>query len=150
MANPNDLSTNIVINVGDQQQQPSEKNDGRKLNRGSGRGKLSENIHKVNFKSIAKLGLGIRTLRMANEMVGAYTGDKITQRRVTTAMTFTQYGIGIARLGGMGAFYAAADIGFRAFNQTNQVMIDNQMARYIKDLSGNNARNQSRSSGEKL
>jgi hypothetical protein len=29
-------------------------------------------------------------------------------------------------------------------------MIDNQMARYIKDLSGNNARNQSRSSGEKL
>jgi hypothetical protein len=150
MANPNDLSTNIVVNVANPQQEAAEKNDGRKLNRGSGRGKLSENIHKVNFKSIAKLGLAIRTARMANEMVGAYTGDKVTQRRVQTAMTIAQYGIGIQRLGAMGAFYAAADIGFRAFNQTNQVMIDNQMARYIKDLSGNNARNQSRSSGEKL
>jgi hypothetical protein len=148
MANPNDLVNVAYINVEQQQQVP--KDDARSLNGTKRKGKNSENLHKVNFKSIAKLSLGIRTVRMANELVGAYTGDKITQRRVTTAMTFAQYGIGIAVAGGFGAFYAAGDLAYRAFNQTNQVMIDNQMAGYIKNLSGNNARNQSRSRGEKL
>lgn len=149
MANPNDLTTNIVINV------PSEEvntkaDDGTQVRRAKGRGKNSENIHNVNFKSIAKLGLGIRQVRMANELVGSYTGDRLTQRKVTTGITMAQYGIGIAQFGAVGAIYAAGDVAFRALNNANKMSLDNQMASYIRDLSGNNARNQSRSSGEKL
>lgn len=149
MANPNDLTTNIVINV-----PPSDSvdttDDGKQRNKGRGRGKLSENIHKINFKSIAKLGIGIRTARMANEVVGAYTGDKLTQRRLTTAMTFGQYGVGIAYAGGLGVFYAAADLGYRGLMQNNEISLNNQKASFLRDLSGNNARNQGRNSGEKL
>ena len=148
MANANDLSTNININVSPQEQ--VDKSDDRSLNRGKGRGKLSENIHKVNFKSIAKLGLGIRQLRMANELVGAYTGDKLSQRKVTTAITMAQYGIGVSQFGAVGIAYAAGDIAYRALNNANQLSLDNQIAGYIRDLSGNNARNHSRTSGEKL
>ena len=149
MANPNDLIANIVVNVPEQGQEAA-KDDGRKLNRGRGRGKLSENIHKINFKSIAKLGLGIRAARMANEMVGSYTGDRLTQRRVTTAMTFAQYGVGIIYTGGIGLAYVASDLGYRIANERIEVSKQNQISAYLRNLSGNNARNQSRSSGEKL
>lgn len=148
MANPNDLTTNIVINVPESNRVPND--DSKKLNKGTGRGKLSENIHKINFKSIAKLGIGIRTARMGNELVGAYSGDKLTQRRVTTAMTFGQYGVGIVYAGGLGVFYAAADLGYRGLMQNNEITLSNQKASFLKGLSGNNARNQGRNSGEKL
>ena len=149
MANPNDLIANIVVNVPEQGQEAT-KDDARKLNRGRGRGKLSENVHKINFKSVAKLGLGIRQVRMANELVGAYTGDRLTQRRITTAMTFAQYGIGIKVAGAVGLLYAAGDIGFRVANERIEVSKQNQISGYLRNLSGNNARNQSRSTGEKL
>jgi hypothetical protein len=148
MAHPNDVVSVAHIHVAAPDQ--VSKNDAKKLNATGHKGKNSENLHKVNFKSVAKLSLGLRAVRMANEAVGAYTGDKVTQRRVTTAMTFAQYGIGIKVAGGFGAFYAASDLAYRSFNHANRIGIDNQMARYIKDLSGNNVRNQSRGSGEKL
>jgi hypothetical protein len=148
MANPNDLVNVTYINVEQQQQVP--KDDARSLNGTKRKGKNSENLHKVNFKSVAKLSLGIRTARMANELVGAYTGDRLTQRRVTTAMTFAQYGIGIAVAGGFGAFYAAGDLAYRGLMQNNQITLNNQRAGFLRELSGNNARNQGRNSGEKL
>ncbi len=148
MANPNDLVNVTYINV--EQQQQVSKDDARSLNGTKRKGKNSENLHKVNFKSVAKLSLGIRTARMANELVGAYTGDRLTQRRVTTAMTFAQYGIGIAVAGGFGAFYAAGDLAYRGLMQNNQITLNNQRAGFLRELSGNNARNQGRNSGEKL
>ena len=126
------------------------KSDARKMNRGGGRGKLSENIHKINFKSIAKLGLGIRQVRMANETVGAYTGDRLTQRQGEMALTMLQYGIGIAYAGPIGVAYAVGDMAFRSINYEINRSRENQTARFLRDLSGNNARNQSRTSGEKL
>lgn len=126
------------------------KSDARKMNKGGGRGKMSENIHKINFKSIAKLGLGIRQVRMANEMVGAYTGDKLTQRQGEKALTFLQYGIGIAYAGPIGVAYAVGDMAYRSINYEINRSRENQTARFLRDLSGNNSRNHSRSSGEKL
>lgn len=149
MANPNDLNATVNIVVPESTTQES-KDDGRKLNKGKGRGKLSENVHKINFKSIAKLGLSIRTARMANELVGSYTGDRLTQRRITTAMTFAQYGIGIAYAGPIGVAYVAGDLAYRIANERIEVSKQNQISGYLRNLSGNNARNQSRSSGEKL
>ena len=149
MANPNDLNATVNIIVPENSSQET-KDDARKLNRGKGRGKLSENVHKVNFKSIAKLGLSIRTVRMANELVGTYTGDRLTQRRITTAMTFAQYGIGIAYAGPIGVAYAVGDMAYRVANERMEISKQNQISGYLRNLSGNNARNQSRSSGEKL
>lgn len=148
MANPNDLVTQINLNFNEPTQ--ATKDDNRKLNKGRGRGKLSENIHDVNFKSIARLGLAIRTVRMANEVVGGYTGDKITQRKVNTAITFAQYGIGIAYAGPIGVAYAAGDLAYRALNYNIRRERENRIARHVREMSGNTARNYSRTSGDKL
>lgn len=149
MANPNDMIATINLNIsgGDQE---TLKEDNRKFNKGRGRGKLSENIHDINFKSIAKLGLGIRQVRMSNELVGSYTGDKITQRKVETALTFAQYGIGIAYAGPIGVAYAAGDLAYRSLNFNIRRTRENTIARHIQRISGNTARNYSRTRGEKL
>ena len=148
MANPNDLVTQINLNVTPQQE--SQKDDGRKMNRGKGRGANYRGIHDINFTSVAKLGLGLKQVRMANELVGAYTGDRLTQRKVQTALTFVQYGVGVAVAGPIGIAYAVGDLAFRGASFEIARSRDNQKARFLRDLSGNNARNQSRSSGEKL
>lgn len=126
------------------------RSDGKKLNKGTGRGANYQSIHDINFTSVAKLGLALRQVRMANELVGAYTGDKLTQRRVQTALTFAQYGVGLAVAGPIGVAYAAGDLAYRGINYEIQRTNQNTKARIIRDLSGNVARNHSRQSGEKL
>ena len=148
MANPNDLVTQINLNVTPRQE--VQKDDGRKMNKGKGRGANYRGIHDINFTSVAKLGLGLKQVRMANELVGAYTGDRLTQRKVQTALTFVQYGVGVAVAGPIGIAYAVGDLAFRGASFEIARSRDNQKARFLRDLSGNNARNQSRSSGEKL
>lgn len=149
MANPNDLNTNIVINVS--QQEGMQKSDGKKTNKGTGRAQNYKNIHDINFTSVAKLGLAIRTVRMGNETVGAYTGDRLTQRKVQMGMTFAQYGVGLAVAGGpIGIGYLAGDLAYRSLSYNIDRTRKNQMASYLKDLSGNNSRNHSRANGEKL
>lgn len=149
MASANTLVHKFELPKG-QSQEVSPKNDARKLNNGRPMGKNSENIHKINFKSIAKLGLGIRQVRMANEMVGSYTGDRLTQRQGQKALTFLQYGVGISQFGLFGVAYAAGDMSYRALNYEISRTRENQEARFLRELSGNNSRNHSRTSGEKL
>lgn len=148
MASPNTLVHVFEVKINENGQE--RKFDGKKLKNGRPMGKNSENIHKVNFKSIAKLGLTIRNVRMANELVGSYTGDRLTQRSVTTGITFLQYGVGITQFGLFGVAYAAGDIAYRSLGYEIKRSRENKIANYIKDLSGNNARNNSRSSGVKL
>lgn len=148
MANPNDLVTQINFNVEPQSQ--IERTDARKMNRGTGRGENYRSIHNINFSSVAKLGLGLKQLRMANELVGAYTGDRLSQRAFQTGQLFAQYAIGIKVAGPIGIAYAAGDLAFRAAGFEIKRSRENQVARKIKDLSGNNARNMSRSPGNKL
>lgn len=128
----------------------SKKSDGKKLNKGTGRGANYRSIHEINFTSVAKLGLGIRQVRMANELVGSYSGDRLTQRQVQTALTFAQYGVGIAVAGPIGVAYAAGDLAYRGINYQIKRTRENQVSSFIKDLSGNNARNHSRTSGLKI
>jgi hypothetical protein len=148
MANPNDMITQINLNVSPRETQ--QRTDARKMNRGSGRGENYRGIHDINFTSVAKLGLGLKQVRMANELVGAYTGDRLTQRTFETGQLFAQYGVGIAVAGPIGIFYAAGDLAYRAANFEIARSRNNQISRKIKDLSGNNARNNSRSPGNKL
>ncbi len=128
----------------------SQKSDGKKLNKGTGRGANYRSIHEINFTSVAKLGLGLRQVRMANELVGNYSGDRLTQRQVQTALTFAQYGVGIAVAGPIGVAYAAGDLAYRGINYQIKRTRENQVSSFIKDLSGNNARNHSRTSGLKI
>lgn len=148
MANPNDLVTNINLNVSSRQEEV--KNDARKMNRGGGRGANYRGIHEINFTSVAKLGLGLKQLRMGNELVGAYTGDRLTQRRFQTGQLFAQYAIGVKVAGPLGVAYAVGDMAFRGASFQIERNRRNQLASFMRDLSGNNARNQSRLSGEKL
>jgi hypothetical protein len=148
MANPNDLITQVNFNLSPQT--GSQKTDGRKMNYGTGRGENYRGIHKINFTSVAKLGLGLKQVRMANELVGAYTGDRLTQRRIQTGQLFAQYGVGIAVAGPIGIAYAAGDLAYRTASFEISRSRNNQIARKIRDLSGNVARNNSRSSGNKL
>lgn len=148
MASANTLET--VINFQLPQAKPEDDGDGRKLNRGSGRGANYRGIHQINFTSVAKLGLAIRQIRMGNEIVGSYTGDKLTQRRVQTGLTFAQYGVGIKVAGAIGVAYAAGDLAYRSLNYEIQRSRNNQIASYTRELSGNSARNHSRTPGESL
>jgi hypothetical protein len=150
MANANDLVFNANIIVQEEGTSSGNKSDGKKLNKGSGRAQNYKRIHDINFTSVAKLGLAIRGVRMANELVGAYSGERLTQRRMQAAMTFAQYGVGIAVAGGIGFVYAASDMAYRVAQERMEINKNNQIASYVRNLSGNNARNQSRHSGEKL
>lgn len=149
MSSANTLVHEFTISR-NQPDQKIEKSDNRKLNRGTGRGANYRSIHQINFTSVAKLGLGLRQTRMANESVGSYTGDKLTQRKVEQALTVSQYGVGLAVAGPIGVAYAAGDIAYRSLNYSIKVSRENQISTFIKNLSGNNARNNSRSSGEKI
>jgi hypothetical protein len=148
MANPNTMTTQFNFNIQTDNDPKQYKSDGKKMRHG--RGPNYRNVHDINFTSVAKLGLAIRQVRMANEIVGSYTGDRLTQRSVTTAMTFIQYGIGITQYGLFGAAYVAGDLAFRTASFNIRRSRENQISNFIKDISGNNARNQSRSSGDKL
>jgi len=114
------------------------------------RGKLGENVQRINFKSIAKIGLGIRGARMYNEALGAYSNNRIRQRRVQTTMLFSQYAIGVAKFGPFGLAYAATDLGYRSIMHSIEVDKQNREANMLREKSGNIARKNSRYDGEKL
>ncbi len=114
------------------------------------RGKLGENVQRINFKSIAKIGLGIRGARMYNEALGSYSNNRIRQRRIQTGMLFTQYAIGAAKFGVFGLAYAGIDLGYRALMHNIELDKANREANMLKEKSGNMARKNSRYDGEKI
>lgn len=124
--------------------------DGTEPDRGGGgrkpyiRGKLGENTMNINFKSMAKIGLGIRQSRMANEAVGAYTQNRLKQARFNAAVQFATYGIGIAKFGVFGAVYAAGDLGYKAVMYEIDRGKKNRFASHIREISGIGARSNSR------
>ncbi len=114
------------------------------------RGKLGENTMKINFKSMAKIGLGIRQARMVNEMVGAYTGNRLRQRRVAMGMQMGTYAIGIAKFGVFGAAYAVGDLGYRVAMHTIDLGKRNREAEHLRNISGIANRSISRHEGNML
>ena len=152
MANSNDLNAtiNLITDGGSEKSILTNKDDGRKFNKGKSNGKLSKHIHNINLKSVAKLGLGLRQVRMANEVVGSYTGDRLRQRKIESGITLLQYGIGIGVSGPIGISYALGDIAYRTLNFEIKRTRENTLSRHIREMSGNTARSFSRSGGEKL
>lgn len=115
-----------------------------------GRGHLSNNISKHNFKSIAKVGLALRMSGMANELVGSFTGNRLNQRRFNAMKQGVQYAIGIAKFGPFGLAYAAGDLGYRSAMYQIDTSKRNREARNLSRLSGNNAFSNRRYGGKML
>lgn len=100
-----------------------------------------------NLKGFASLGLAIRMGQMANETFGAYTENRLQQRKYQKGMTFVKYGIGIALNPALGAVYMAQDLGYRTLQYNIGIQKQNREANYYKRLSGNNSNSGSRYRG---
>ena len=124
------------------------RHDGRALNKGGMRGVTSKNIMDTGFKKVAQLGVAIRGVRMANEMVGSYTNNRIRQKRTQKFMTMATYAIGIKVAGPIGIAYAASDMAYRNLMHQIDVGKQNDEARMRRNLMGISVRNHSRTGGE--
>ena len=143
-----DLRRNYVLI--ERQTPESEKQDGRALRKGQMRGGLSRNIMDSGFKKVAQLGVGLRAARMANEMVGSYTNNRIRQKRTQRNMTMATYAIGIKVAGPIGIAYAASDMAYRMAMHNIDIGKQNDEARMRRELMGINVRDQSRRRGERV
>lgn len=107
-------------------------------------------IGEFNLKTVVNLGLAFNTLQKANEISGAWTQNRLRQRRIETAMTFAKYGIGIAINPIAGGVYMASDLGYRAIMYGIKKEREAVKADYAQRLSGNAAYAGSRYRGDYL
>ena len=128
----------------------NERQDGRALRKGNMRGVTSKNIMNTGFKKVAQLGVAIRAAKMTNEMVGAYTNNRVRQKRTQRNMTMATYAIGLKVAGPIGIAYAASDMGYRSLMHNIDIGRRNDEARMRRELMNINVRQNSRSSGEKV
>ena len=143
-----DLKANYTINFPTQTQ--AIKEDGRAIKQGQMRGVTSKNIMDHSFKKVAQLGVAIRGVRMANEIVGSYTNNRVRQKRTQRNLTFATYAVGIKVAGPIGLAYAASDMAYRGLMHAIDVGKQSDKARMTRELMGINVRENTRSRGEKL
>jgi len=101
-----------------------------------------------NLRGFAGIGMAFRMGQMGNETLGAYTGDRLRQRRGQVGITFAKYAVGITTLGAIGVAYMASDLTYRTLQYNIGVEKKNREADYYKRLSGNNSRSGSRYRGD--
>ena len=109
-----------------------------------------ENISKGNLSKVLSLGLAFNTAQKANEMVGAYTENRLRQRKIDVGMTFAKYGIGLAINPIAGAVYAGSDLAYRGIMYGIKIQKQNREAEYFSRLSGNNSYSGSKYGGSFL
>ena len=107
-----------------------------------------EQTSQFNLKKVINLGLAFNTMQKGNEIFGAYTENRLRQRRVDVGMTFAKYGIGMAINPVAGAIYAGSDLAYRGIMYGIKIQKQNREGNYYKRLSGNNAYSGSRYGGE--
>lgn len=100
-----------------------------------------------NLKGFASLGMVFRGTQMLNETFGAYTENRLFQRKVQKGITFAKYGVGIALNPALGAVYMASDISYRTLQYNIGIQKQNREAGYYRRLSGNNSNSGSRYRG---
>lgn len=105
-------------------------------------------ISSSNLKKILNVGLAFNTAQKANEMIGAYTNNRLRQRRVDTGMTFAKYGIGLMVNPVAGAIYSGSDLAYRGVMYGIKIQKQNREADFYKRLSGNNSFSGSRYRGD--
>ena len=96
-----------------------------------------EGISKLNLGRIFTIGLAFNLGQKGNELLGAYTNNRLRQKKVDTFMTFAKYGIGIAINPAAGATYAIGDLAYRGIQHSIETQKISREADYYKRLSGN-------------
>ena len=107
-----------------------------------------DSITKGNLKKIFSIGMAFNTAQKGNEIIGAYTENRLRQRRIDTGMTFAKYGIGLAVNPVLGAVYAGSDLSYRGIMYGIKIQKQNRQSDYYKRLSGNNSFSGSRYRGD--
>ena len=140
---PKDFNINVSVNGGDARGAYGGGNlqkNGRTLNSMFYKNQQSgSEISGFNLKRVLNLGMMFNTLQKGNEAFGAFTNNRLTQRRNNVAMTFVKYGIGVAVNPLVGATYLASDLGYRSIMYNIDINKKNRKAEYFRELSGNNA-----------
>lgn len=148
---PVSYNVNMSINGGDQRGAFGGGNllkNRRTLNSAMYKNDEGGLISGSNLKRLFSVGLAFNTAQKANEILGAYTEDRLRQRRVDVGMTFTKYGIGIMVDPVIGGIYMASDLGYRAAQYDIKIQKGNREADYYRRLSGNNSFSGSRYAGD--
>lgn len=148
---PRDYNINISVGGGDRRGAFS----GGNLSKDSGtlNSKMYKNndngksITSGNLKKVFSVGMLFNKSQQANELIGAYSGNRLRQKRIDVGMTFAKYGIGIAINPVLGGVYAVSDIAYRGISYGISTQKKNREADYFKRLSGNNALSGRRYSG---
>jgi hypothetical protein len=107
-----------------------------------------ENITTGNLKKVLSMGMLFNTTQKANEGVGAYTENRLRQRKIDQGMTFAKYGIGLMVNPLLGGVYAGSDLAYRSAMYSIKVQKENRQADFYKRLSGNNSFSGSRYRGD--
>jgi len=116
-----------------------------RINRGAPSGtKEKENS---NLKGLVSIGLGFRIAQMGNGTFGAFTENRLRQRKFQKGLTFGKYAVGIALNPALGSIYMATDLSYRTLQYQIRVQKENREADYYKRLSGNNSYSNSRYRG---
>jgi len=101
-----------------------------------------------NLKKVVSLGMAFNTAQKANEVVGAFTENRLRQRRIDAGMTFAKYGIGISINPLAGAVYALSDLTYRTTMYNIRKGKKDRESDYYNRLSGNNSNSGRRYGGE--
>lgn len=116
-----------------------------KMNRGTQQN--NKEITIGNLKGFASLAMAFRGAQMSNETFGAYTENRLFQRKMQKGLTYAKYATGIALNPALGAVYMASDIGYRTLQYNVGIQKQNREADYYRRLSGNNSNSGSRYRG---
>lgn len=120
------------------------------LGGGMGGAEDASKISQSNLRNVFTIGLAFNKGQQANELIGAYTNNKLRQRRVGVAMTFAKYGIGLAVMPVVGAIYAGGDLAYRSLHYGIKLQKETREASYLRRLSGINTNSGSRYQGDYL
>lgn len=110
----------------------------------------SEPITQGNLSKVLNVGLAFNLGQRGNEITGAYTNDRLRQRRMDVGMTFAKYGIGLAINPMLGGVYMASDLGYRAIMYGIKIQKKNRESEYFREISGNSSNSGRRYKGDYL
>ena len=110
--------------------------------------KAVSDLTNFNLSKIINIGLAFNTAQKGNELVGAYTNNRLRQSKINVGMTFAKYGIGLAINPIAGGIYMASDLAYRSAMYGIKIQKENREADYYKRLSGNNSFSGSRYRGD--
>lgn len=135
---PVDYNINISVNGGDRRNAYGGGNVYKTKTTLNSRN-MSEDggfITESNLRNIFTVGMAFSTLQQANELAGAYTNNRIQQRKNQNKMTFVKYGVGVAINPLGGSVYALKDLGYRSLQYAIQTQKQNREAEFYGRLSG--------------